>query len=263
MSAFERVVSPHQWDGFESRVAAPTLKIVEMLSERGDTGTFFILGWIAERYPELVREIASAGHEVASHGWDHKRVTTIGPEEFRASIRDSKALLEDICGKSVLGFRAPSFSIVPGREWALDLLIEEGYTYDSSLFPIRRPGGYGFAGAGTEPHIIDRPSGSLVEIPPATLDRFGLRLPAAGGGYVRLLPFSLVRTAFREFDARRVPATFYVHPWELDPEQPRLAVGALTRMRHYGGLHRTVPRMAMLLEEFHFRSIDETVREMR
>lgn len=262
VSAFENIVDRNRWDSFESRVAAPTLHLVEMLAHRGDRGTFFILGWIAERYPELVLEIARAGHEIASHGWDHKRVTTLQPDEFRESIRRSKALLEDISGQPVLGFRAPSFSIVPGREWALDLLIEEGYTYDSSLFPIRRPGGYGFAGTPCEPHWIDRPAGRLAEIPPATLTRFGARIPAAGGAYVRLLPYGLVRTAFREFDAQNVPATFYIHPWELDPEQPRLPVGRLTRVRHYGGLHRTIPRMSRLLEEFHFRPVAETVEEM-
>lgn len=262
VSALEGVVRRHQWDQLESRVARPTMEILEMLGERGDRGTFFVLGWIAERFPELVREIARGGHEVASHGWDHRRITTLGPEEFRGSIQRSKALLEDIAGAPVLGFRAPSFSIVPGREWALDLLIEEGYTYDSSLFPIRRPDGYGFAGTKREPHWLERPAGRLAEVPPATLTRFGTNLPAAGGAYLRLLPFSLVRTAFREFDNRGVPATFYIHPWELDPGQPRLPVKPLTRIRHYGGLHRTASRLRRLLDEFHFRPIAETVAEL-
>ncbi len=262
VSAMESVVRRDQWDDFESRVTQPTTEIVDMLNERGDRGTFFILGWIAERFPDLVRKIASGGHEVASHGWDHRRITTLTPEEFRDSVRRSKQLLEDIAGAPVLGFRAPSFSIVPGREWALDILIEEGYTYDSSLFPIRRPGGYGFAGTKREPHWLERPAGRLAEVPPATLTRFGANLPAAGGAYLRLLPYSLVQTAFREFDRRKVPATFYIHPWELDPEQPRLSVSTLTRVRHYGGLHRTANRIRRLLNEFHFCPIAETVAEL-
>lgn len=262
VSAFENIVPRDKWDTFESRVAAPTLRILDLLARGGDLGTFFILGWIAERYPELVKEIAAAGHEVASHGWDHKRVTTLEPAEFRESIRRSKAVLEDLSGAPVLGFRAPSFSIVPGREWALDLLLEEGYTYDSSLFPIRRPGGYGFAGAAREPHWLERPSGRLAEVPPATLSRFGARIPAAGGAYVRLFPYALVRAAFREFDAEGVSGTFYIHPWELDPEQPRLPVGPLTRIRHYGGLRRTVPRLSQLLDEFSFQPIATTVARL-
>lgn len=229
--------------------------ILELLSRHGARGTFFTLGWIAERHPGMVKRIAGAGHELASHGWDHKRVTQIGPEEFRESVRRTKDRLEQLTGAPVLGFRAPSFSIVPGREWALDILVEEGYRYDSSLFPIRRPGGYGYAAGGRDPYWLERPAGKLAELPPATLRRWGLNLPAAGGAYFRIFPYTLVRTAIREYDRRGIPATFYMHPWEIDPEQPRQEVSLSARFRHYTGLARTLPRLERLLTEFRFSAI--------
>ena len=185
----------------------------------------------------MVRAIARAGHEVASHGWDHRRVTEQSPEQFRDSVRRTKRLLEDLAGAAVLGFRAPSYSIVAGCEWALDVLVEEGYRYDSSLFPVRRPG-YGYAHGARDPHWLERPAGRLAEVPPATLRVLGVNLPAAGGAYFRLFPYALVASALRAFERRGVPGTFYIHPWEIDPEQPRFAVPAMTRMRHYEGLDR-------------------------
>src|SRR5690606_31040977 len=165
VSALEPYVSRSRWESMESRVVHATERVLVLLREHGSRGRFFVLGWIAERYPELVRRISEEGHEVASHGWGHERVTTLSPEEFRRSIRDSKRILEEITGREVLGYRAPSFSIVPGREWAMDLLIEEGYRYDSSLFPVRRKG-YGYAEGKRAPHWVDRPGGRLLEFPP-------------------------------------------------------------------------------------------------
>jgi polysaccharide deacetylase family protein (PEP-CTERM system associated) len=246
----------------ESRVAANVARVLDLLAGSGTRGTFFVLGWVGERHPDVVRAIAAAGHEVASHGYDHRRVTEQTPAEFRESVRRSRLLLEDLTGTPVLGFRAPSFSIVPGREWALDLLIEEGYAYDSSLFPIRRPG-YGYPGAKREPYRIERAGGSLLELPPATLRRAGWTLPAAGGAYLRILPFGLVRAAFADAERRNVPATFYLHPWELDPDQPRLAVSASARFRHYTGLRRTEGRVARLLSEFQFISIASALPGLR
>jgi polysaccharide deacetylase family protein (PEP-CTERM system associated) len=247
-----------QWESLESRVVANTTRLLDLLAETDQSGTFFVLGWVAERAPELVRAINARGHEVASHGWDHRRVTDETPDEFRLSVRRSKEVLEQIIGKPVIGYRAPSFSIVPGREWALDILVEEGYVYDSSLFPIRRPG-YGYAAAKREPHWLQRESGRLAELPPATLRRFGVNLPAAGGAYLRLLPTTLIRSAVRDAEARGVPAMLYIHPWELDPEQPRVPVSLATRIRHYGGLHRTVPRLRKLFNEFRFRAVSESL----
>jgi polysaccharide deacetylase family protein (PEP-CTERM system associated) len=245
-----------RWGSFESRVARNVDRLLELLARRSATGTFFTLGWVAERQPAMVKAIAAAGHEMASHGDDHRRVTELTPDEFRAQVRRSKRILEDLTGQPCLGYRAPNYSIVPGREWALDILIDEGYRYDSSLFPIQRPG-YGYAGGGRDPHWLERPGGRLLEVPPATLRRLGLNLPAAGGAYFRLLPFGLVRAALRDAERRGQPGTFYLHPWEYDAAQPRFAVPFLTRVRHYGGLAGVLPRLERLLEEFRFVSIAE------
>jgi polysaccharide deacetylase family protein (PEP-CTERM system associated) len=247
-------VPRERWDGLESRVEANTRRILELLARHGALATFFTLGWVAERHAALVKEIAAAGHELAAHTWDHRRVTEQSPDEFRASVRRTKAVLEDLSGTPCVGFRAPSFSIVRGTEWALDVLLEEGYRYDSSLFPVIRPG-YGYAGGGRDPYWLDRPAGRLAEFPPATLRRLGLNLPAAGGAYFRLMPYSLVAAGLRDAAARGEPGTFYVHPWEVDPEQPRFPVSWLTRLRHYGGLGGTAARLERLLHEFRFTSI--------
>lgn len=255
VSAFERQVPRSAWEHLPSRVAGNVYRLLDLLERHGATGTFFTLGWVAERQSAMVKRIAKAGHELASHGWDHARVTQIGPTEFRDSVRRTKRLLEDLSGQEVLGFRAPSFSIVPGREWALDVLVEEGYRYDSSLFPVRRPGGYGYASGGRDPYWLDRPAGRLVELPPATLRRFGNNLPAGGGAYFRIFPYSLVRSAIAEYDRRGVPAMFYLHPWEIDPDQPRHRVPWSARFRHYTGLARTFPRLERLLSEFTFTAV--------
>ncbi len=258
VSAFESQVAREDWEKLESRVADSVSRLLELLGRHEARATFFVLGWVAQRQPDMVREIARAGHEVASHGWDHRRVTDQSPAEFRESVRRSKQLLEELSAAPVLGFRAPSFSIVPGCEWALDLLVEEGYRYDSSLFPVRRPG-YGYPDGGRDPHWLDRPAGRLAEVPPATLRVGGINLPAAGGAYFRILPYGLARAAVRDSESRGVPATFYIHPWEIDPEQPRLDVPLLTRVRHYSGLGRTLDRLRRLLGEFRFQPIADTV----
>ena len=261
VSAFERSVSREAWGTFTSRVAVSVRRLLDLLARHHARGTFFILGWVAERHPDLVRAIVDAGHEVASHGWDHTRVTEQTPVAFRASVRRTKQWLEQLSGQPCLGFRAPSFSIGPGREWALDILVEEGYRYDSSLFPVRRPG-YGYANGRRDPHWLRRPTGRLAEVPPATLRRWGAQVPAGGGAYFRLLPYAVVRAALRDCERRGVPGTFYIHPWELDPEQPRLDVPWLTRVRHYGGLGRTLPRLERLLAEFRFTAIADTVTRL-
>jgi polysaccharide deacetylase family protein (PEP-CTERM system associated) len=258
VSAMEPHVARGRWDQMESRVERSTRLILDLMAERDARGTFFVLGWIAERHPGLVRDIAAAGHEVASHGWGHRRVTHITPEQFRRSVRASREVLEDLSGAPVLGYRAPSFSIAAGCEWALDVLLEEGYRYDSSRFPVRRRG-YGFAAGGRDPHWLDRPAGRLGEVPPATLRVGGKNLPAGGGAYFRLFPYALVRAAFREAERRGAPATFYIHPWEVDPEQPRIPVPPATRVRHYGGLRHTTPRLRRLLGEFRFQPIAQTL----
>lgn len=255
VSAFEPFVARGDWHRHESRVHANVTRLLEMLERHGARGTFFTLGCVAERVPAVVRDIVAAGHELASHGGNHQRVTHLSRDEFRADVRQSKRVLEDLSGAPVLGYRAPSFSIVPGFEWALDILLEEGYRYDSSLFPIRRPG-YGYPGGKRVPHWIERPGGRLAEFPPATRRLLGLTLPAAGGAYLRIFPFTLARGAVRDFDRRGIPATVYVHPWEVDPGQPRVAADASARFRHYTGLARMQSRLERLLREFRFTSIE-------
>ena len=258
VAVFKAVVPRADWDRLESRVARPVGQLLDLLARHDAHATFFVVGWLAERQPHLIRAIARAGHEIASHTWDHARVTDQTPAEFRASVRRTKQVLESLCGTAVLGFRAPNYSIVPGFEWALDILVEEGYAYDSSLFPVRRPG-YGYASATPDPHWLTRPAGRLLEFPPATLRVGGMLLPAAGGAYFRLLPYCLVQAALRQCERRGVPGTFYIHPWEIDPDQPRLAVSRLTRLRHYGGLRRTASRLGRLLAEFRFTAIRDGV----
>jgi polysaccharide deacetylase family protein (PEP-CTERM system associated) len=260
VAAMEPHVDRSAWDGIPPRVEIGTRYLLSLLNAASSTGTFFTLGWIAKKHPRLVREITEAGHEMASHGWGHERVTTLTPGQFRDSVRDSKAILEDVTGRRVRGYRAPSFSIVRGGEWALDILLEEGYEYDSSLFPIFRAG-YGYRGGSQDPYEIRRRSGVLKEFPPATLGWGKLLVPAGGGGYFRLLPYRLARMALESSARRGIPGTFYIHPWELDPGQPRINVPWKTRIRHYGGLGRTLPRLRTLLRDFQFQSIARTLAE--
>ncbi len=259
VSAFESTVARADWDHMQPRAARYVIRILELLNESGARGTFFVLGWVAHRYPGLIREIAAAGHEIASHGWDHRRVNAQTPTQFRESVRRTRRELQDITGASVRGFRAPSYSITPGCEWALDALLEEGHTYDSSLFPVWRPDGYGYRGISPDPHWLCRPAGRLAEIPPTTLRRAGVSFPAAGGAYFRIFPYALVHAAFDDCERRDMPGTFYVHPWELDPTQPRLRVPWHAALRHYTGLHRTEPRLRRLLRDFRFTAIEDTV----
>jgi len=258
VAAFEHCVSRDTWGRRESRAAKNVGTLLEFLDAHAVRATFFVLGWLAERNPELIKAIVQAGHEIASHGWDHRRVTEQTPDDFRRSVRGTKQVLEDLSGAAVLGFRAPSFSIIPGCEWALDVLIEEGYAYDSSLFPVRRPG-YGYPNGQRDPHWLDRASGRLVELPPTVLRRWGVTVPAGGGAYFRILPYALTRAAFRECERRRVPGTFYIHPWELDPGQPRIAAPLLARLRHYTGLGSVVARLGRLLRDFRFTRARDTV----
>jgi polysaccharide deacetylase family protein (PEP-CTERM system associated) len=254
VNAFESVVPRERWPEYPSRLATGVDALLDLLAAHGTRGTFFVLGWCARHSPAVVRRIADAGHEVASHGYWHRRVTTLTPQEFRDDLRMSRTAIEDLTGQRVLGYRAPSFSIVPGGEWALDVLAEEGFVYDSSLFPIRRRG-YGYPSASPRPAVLERPAGALLEMPLATTTLFGRRLPAAGGGYLRQLPLMLIQRAFREHTQRGEPATLYIHPWEVDPGQPRLPVSAVTRIRHYRGLSSTMSRLATLLAEFRFTDI--------
>jgi polysaccharide deacetylase family protein (PEP-CTERM system associated) len=265
VSAFESVVSRDRWGDYESRVAANTDRLLALFAEFGVHATFFVLGWVAEREPALVRRVAEAGHEIASHGYAHRLVYHQQPEEFREDIRRSKALIEAAAGQPVNGYRAPSFSITPRSLWALDVLAEEGFLYDASIFPIRHDR-YGIPSAPRFPHLVDgvygerRFGSGLLEIPAATVRIGGVNLAIAGGGYFRLLPYAWTRWGIAKVnhDERR-PVVFYLHPWELDPNQPRLGAAWLARYRHYRNIDRTEHRLRRLLCDFCFGALAATV----
>jgi polysaccharide deacetylase family protein (PEP-CTERM system associated) len=255
VSAFEPHVSRDSWDAQPRRVEANVDRILGMLAEQGARATFFTLGWLAERHPAMVRRIVDGGHELASHGHSHGRATDQRPEEFLSDIRRAKAVLEQIGGCAVRGYRAPSFSIGPANRWAFDCIAEAGYRYSSSVYPIRHDH-YGAPDAPRVPHEV---AAGLVELPVATVRLWNANLPAGGGGYFRLLPYVLSRWSLariNEVEGR--PAIFYFHPWELDPEQPRVrGLSAKARFRHYLNLGRTQPRLARLLRDFTWDRVDD------
>ena len=262
VSAFERHVARESWTTYPDRLLGSMDWILDALGRRSMSGTFFTLGWIAQHRPGIVRRIADAGHEVASHGFWHRRVTTMTPDEFREDVRTSKDLLEQLSGKRVLGFRAPTFSIVPGHEWALEILAEEGYIYDSSLFPVARSG-YGYPNITPAPHRFMLPNGETILELPMTMARvLGAGIPASGGGWFRQFPYAITHLAFAQRSRAGVPAMFYIHPWEIDPSQPRMQVSWLTRMRHYRGLDSTRDRLNRLLDEFNFTSVEREIEHL-
>lgn len=254
VSAFASPMQRRQWGQFESRVEKNTYKILEMLRAHNARATFFILGWIAERHPDLVRSIGAEGHEVASHGYEHELITAQTPDQFRIDVRKAKQILEEIVGKPVLGYRAPSFTIIEKTQWALSILVEEGYRYDSSIFPIVHDR-YGMPGADPHSQLLPTSAGPLWEIPPSTVSIAGFRVPVAGGGYFRLYPYPLLRYLLRMVEAEGQPLVMYLHPWEVDPHQPRMAGPLLSRLRHYLNIHKTEGRLTRLLHDFHFASI--------
>lgn len=260
VSAFDAPGKRDRWDAFESRVCRNTGRLLDLFARSSTTATFFVLGWVAERYPQLVREIAAAGHEIASHGYAHRLVYDMTPDEFRADLRRAKDALESASGIEILGFRAPSFSITRRSMWALDILAEEGYAFDSSIYPVRRDR-YGVPGAPRFAHDIQRPAGRLVEVPPATMRVGGVTLPVAGGGYFRLYPEALTHAAIRHLnDVDGQPAVVYLHPWEVDPEQPAQAGSPLSRFRHWVNIDKTEPRLARLLTTFDFGPLSAVLR---
>ena len=323
VSAFESVVKRGDWDRYESRIERNTYRLLDILSSSlcsmryapcsPPRATFFCLGWVAERYPELIKEIHRLGHEIASHGYDHRIIATQSPRLFREDIRKSKALLEDLIGKRVIGYRAPSYSITRETLWSLEILAEEGYQYDSSIFPIHHDR-YGIPNAPRFPFIISsngngrvdfqplsnnstnsiksmnssnpsnpiasnlgRPacrslgvgrsdpqtSNFLIEFPLTTLRILGHNLPVAGGGYFRLLPFKITKMAFRRIWREDVfPLVFYIHPWELDEDQPRVqGLSLKSRFRHYVNLKKTEERFRKLLTDFRFSAAREVIEQ--
>ena len=249
------------WDTFEDRTEASTNLLLEVLARRGARGTFFVLGWIAQRHPDLVRRIAAAGHEIGSHGFAHELVYNQTPAEFRDDVRRTRALLQDLSGQPVIGYRAPSYTIVKRTQWALPILAAEGYLYDSSVFPIARRR-YGMPGAPRWPWRIALDGQAIVEFPLPTIRCGTLNLPATGGAYLRLLPIGLQRWAIRRMTARRLPFVLTIHPWELDPEQPRFPVGLRTRWTHYHHLDQAQSRLDGLLSLDSYRPMNEVLRSL-
>ena len=259
VSVFDGVVPRRDWDRMPTRVVGNTERLLGLFDEFRVRATFFVLGWVVERFPSLVRAIADRGHEIASHGYAHRLVYDQTLPAFRDDIRRAKQLLEDASGRRVAGYRAPSYSITPRSLWALDVLLEEGYEYDASIFPIRHDR-YGIPVSGRRPYLIRRQTGTLVEIPGSTTRIGQVNLPVAGGGYFRLLPYSWTRWGISRINRlERLPAIFYLHPWEIDPEQPKLRAGRLGRFRHYRNLERTESRLRRLLTDFRFDAVEKVV----
>ncbi|RNC67218.1 MAG: DUF3473 domain-containing protein [Desulfuromonadales bacterium] len=266
VNAFAGVVKREAWASYPLRVAANTCRILDILDEFAVKATFFVLGWVAERVSGLVAEIRRRGHEIASHGYGHELIYQIGPKRFREDVRRSKAILEDQAGEGLKGYRAPSYSITRESLWALDILVEEGFTYDSSIFPIIHDT-YGVPDAQRFPHTITTATGSIREFPLTTLPFRGMgreiRLPIAGGGYLRLLPAQLIRRGIGTINEKeRQPAVLYLHPWEIDPDQPRISAGLKSRFRHYLNLHRTEAKLRHLLGTIPFAPMGEVLQGM-
>jgi len=252
VSAFDGVVPRASWHAMESRVVRNTERLLAIFAEHRVHGTFFVLGWVAERFPALLRTIAAQGHEIASHGYGHGLVYDQSVDAFRDDIRRSKAVIEAACGVEVLGYRAPSFSITMRSLWALDVLVDEGFEYDASIFPIHHDR-YGIPASPRHPYRIERRGGSLVETPGSTTSWGPFNMPVAGGGYFRILPYAWTRWGIGRINRRdRRPAIFYIHPWEIDPEQPRMDASRLSAFRHYRNLERTEARLRRLLADFRF-----------
>ena len=261
VSAFSPYIARADWEARECRVERNVDRILALLDEHDTQATFFTLGWIAERYPSLVRRIAEQGHEVASHGYGHERASDLSEAAFRADIQRAKGLLEDLSGAEVAGYRAPSFSIGPSNLWAFDCLARAGHRYSSSIYPIHHDH-YGMPDA---PRFAHRAADGLIEIPITTLRLFKRNLPSSGGGYFRLLPYALSRWMLRRVNAADgESAVFYFHPWEIDLHQPRIAgIDARTRFRHYLNIHRMEQRLDSLLGDFHWGRMDHLFLQQR
>jgi len=255
------VVDRASWESHELRCGDSTRRFLDLLDSHGAKATFFFLGWIAERLPDLVQDVASAGHEVGSHGYDHRLLTDLGEEGFRADIAKSGAILRYITGVAPRGFRACTWSITRRTPWALPALAEAGFTLDSSIYPIRHPD-YGVRGAPASPYRIRTPQGTLTEFPPLTLSVLGRRFPVGGGGYLRLFPSRLLRMGLRQQESQGWPGCLYLHPWELDPEQPRQDLGGLRGFRHYVNLRRTATKLSGLLKAHQFVGLSQALAEV-
>jgi polysaccharide deacetylase family protein (PEP-CTERM system associated) len=261
VSALAEVIRRDDWDRMEYRCEQSTNRLLDLFAAHGVRSTFFVLGWVAKRSPELVKRIHAAGHEVACHGLTHELVYRQTPEVFRQETRESKDLLEDLIGAPVLGYRAASYSITARSLWAIDILCELGFRYDSSIFPIAHDR-YGIPGASTRPGLMHGKSGAtIVEFPLSTAELLGRRVPVAGGGYFRLLPYWFTRWGLRSInESQDQPFIFYLHPWEIDAGQPRFNASLLSRFRHYTNLDVCEARLTRLIREFKFTTVKDVLR---
>lgn len=262
VAALSKSIAVDDWDKQSCRVVKNTRLLLNIFDEFQSKATFFILGWVAERYPDLVREIDRRGHEVASHGYSHQLIYSQSPDVFREETRRSRMLLQDLTGKSVAGYRAASYSITRKSLWALDILAEEGFVYDSSIFPVHHDN-YGIPGSPELPHILMSPAGNrMVEFPLSTYRFLGQTLPIAGGGYFRLYPYWLSRFFYRNTNRQNKSFVFYLHPWEVDPEQPRVKASWFSEFRHYNNLDKCETRLRQLLGEFKFITMQDKLTEL-
>lgn len=264
VAALSKSIDRKDWDTLAPRVDGNTRRLLDLFDTHEIRVTFFVLGWVAERFPDLVREIHRRGHEVGCHGMSHELVYEQTPEQFGAETRAAKHLLEDITGTAVSGYRAASYSITDRSLWALDTIVDAGFEYDSSVVPVRHDL-YGIPGAQATPHRLTTPSGQeIVEFPPTTLRILGQNVPVGGGGYFRLYPYALSKYFLRRVtggEAQRF--IFYVHPWEIDPEQPRVEASLTSRFRHYLNLDRCEMRLGRLLRDFRFGTVRAVLHELQ
>lgn len=262
VSRFDSPMRRRHWDSFESRVAANLSRLLELLEAHRTRATFFVLGWVAERQPELIKTIAGHGHEIASHGYNHELVTVQTPNLFREDVRRAKALLEDLSGRPIHGYRAPGFTITSETPWALSILAEEGHTYDSSIIP-RRHDRCGIPGSWPWCHLRETPAGHIWEVPPTTAHVAGMRWPVAGGSCFRLLPFSLIERLLQGIDRAGHGLVMYFHAWEFDRQHPRMEGPFFSQLMHYLNLHQTEKRLTALLQQFTFGPIQDYLDLLR
>jgi polysaccharide deacetylase family protein (PEP-CTERM system associated) len=262
VSAFAKTIKHDDWGSHNLRVEKNTQKLLDLFDQAQVKATFFVLGWIADRVPELVKEIADRGHEVASHGYSHQLIYNQTQKVFREETIRSKKLLEDLSQQPVQGYRAASYSITCRSLWALDILAETGFIYDSSIFPVRHDR-YGIPDAEEKPHRLITPKQhSLIEFPLSTAKIFNYKLPIAGGGYFRLYPYFLSKAGLSQINRQQQPFIFYLHPWEIDPEQPKIAASWFSRFRHYNNLHKCESRLTHLLDDFEFGTVQNVLNTL-
>lgn len=259
VAALAQSISTSQWDSLECRVEKNTDKLLQLFDDQNVNATFFTLGWVAERYPQIVKKIAAAGHEVASHGYSHQLIYNQTQEVFREETHKSKVILEDITQQEIIGYRAASYSITNQSKWALDILCELGFKYDSSIFPVKHDL-YGIPGSPRWPYMLETDQkNSIVEFPISTFNIANYKLPIAGGGYFRLFPYWFTKLGLGSINRENEPFVFYLHPWEVDPKQPKVRASWFSMFRHYNNLDKCYSRLEQLLKDFSFTTVEDVL----